>query len=920
LKKLRPHLLAVGALVAILLTGVPAVLKNSLVDLRFSAFPRQASGDVVVIAIDSPSIEAVGVWPWPRRLHAQLIGKLVSARTSDIAFDVDFSTPSTPEFDRALTDALQSAGGSVILPSFKQIIGGNNEKEIHLNRPMLNFAKHAWPAVVNISTEPDGVVRRYPYGETFDGSFLPSMGAVLAGRYEPSQAPLWIDFSIQPSSVPVVSFKDVLAADALTLARLKKKKVIIGGTALELGDRFSIPNNQIISGAVIQALAAESILQDRVLRPTSQLANLLGPVLVAIIMLLLWNRTSALVRVCILVTTSVAVELGGMFLQAHMAIMADTSLLHVTVLAYLITIALDEIDIRDLLSIIAERRFQRIAMSLGDGLVCADTNGLITVWNPTASAIFGYSSDEMLGRPLGKICSATDDPSTFDSFSILDLPPDLLQAPGGKLVEIFGRRKNGEFFPLEACFSRWQARDGYNYGAIFRDISVRQREAAKIRYLAEYDALTGLANRNSLTAHLRDGIAKAKSDAVEIALLVIGLDKFQFIIDMLGLTYGEQVICAVAERLTTFFDSASLVARLDGDEFCIVVEGDYAAANAEKLADRICQSFSESPLSVSGRQQPVTVSIGVAVYPKDCRTADELLGNSHLALYRAKASKRGRHVVFERSIRIELEARARLEAELTRALERNEFELYYQPKVSLEDDKIIGAEALVRWRHPYRGLLVPGEFMHVVKTSPLSDPVSLWVLRTACKQAHLWQKEGLDLSMAVNLAPSQLRSTDIVTTIADVLRETGCPPGRLELEVTEDILVDDEKAVDIFHKLKNLGVRILLDDFGTGYASLSYLKKFPINGLKIDKSFVCQLRVEIDDAAIVSSTIGLSTLLGLEVIAEGIEDRGTANLLARMGCKQGQGYFFGRPMPAAEFERRFVAGADSITPALNKAG
>jgi diguanylate cyclase (GGDEF)-like protein/PAS domain S-box-containing protein len=617
---------------------------------------------------------------------------------------------------------------------------------------------------------------------------------------------------------------------------------------------------------------------------------------------------------------AIAIELGAMLLQAKLAIMPGTSLLHVVVVAYLIVIALDEIDFRDLLGIIAERRFQRIAMSLGDGLVCADKNGLITVWNPTATAIFGFEAREMLGCPLGKICATGDDPSKFDSFSILDLPHELLQAPGGKLVEIYGRRKNGELFPLEACFSGWQGTDGFNYGAIFRDISVRQREAARIRYLAEYDALTGLANRNTLTVHLRESIAKAKTGAGEIALLVIGLDKFQLIIDMLGHAYGEQVICAVAEQLATFFDSASLVARLDGDEFSIVIEGDYAAANAEDLAERVCQAFSESSLSVGARQQAVTVSIGVAVFPKDCKTADELLGNAHLALYRAKAVRRGRYVVFERSIRIELEARTRLEGELARALERNEFELYYQPKVSLEDDKIVGAEALVRWQHPYRGLLSPAEFIHVVKTSSLSDPIALWVMQTACKQARLWQTNGFDLSMAVNLAPSQFRSDDLVTTVGNVLKETGCAPSRLELEVTEDILVDDEKAVDIFHRIKNLGVRILLDDFGTGYASLSYLKKFPINGLKIDKSFVCQLRVEIDDAAIVSSTIGLSTLLGLEVVAEGIEDRGTANLLARMGCKQGQGYFFGRPMPAAEFERKFLSAAGGNKLAFDKAG
>ena len=330
----------------------------------------------------------------------------------------------------------------------------------------------------------------------------------------------------------------------------------------------------------------------------------------------------------------------------------------------------------------------------------------------------------------------------------------------------------------------------------------------------------------------------------------------------------------------------------------------------KNFPQQLCRAFSETPLSVDKRQQPVTVSIGLAAFPKDCRAADDLLGNAHLALYRAKSGRRGKHFVFERSIRVELETRARLEVELAHALEENEFDLYYQPKVNLEDDTLIGAEALIRWRHPYRGLLTPADFMHVAKTSSVSDPLALWVMKTACRQAHIWQKRGFDLSMAVNLAPSQLRSSELATTIANVLKETGCPPSRLEVEVTEDILIDDEDAVGLFRKIQDLGVRILLDDFGTGYASLTYLKKFPINGLKIDKSFVCQLRVEIDDAAIVSSTIGLSTLLGLSVVAEGIEDRATANLLARMGCKHGQGYFFGRPMPVAEFEQKLLADAN----------
>ncbi len=901
MERVRPHLFVIFALAAIVLTGMPTALRNTLADLRFATFQRHASGNIVVIAIDAPSIDAIGVWPWPRKLHAELIDKLVSAGVSGIAFDIDFSTPSTPESDRELAAALQRSGGSVILPSFEQPENPNDRKIIHVNRPLPSFASRAWPAVVNISTDPDGVVRHYPFGETIDGAFVPSMATILAGRYERGKAQLGIDFSIQASSIPVVSYKDVLNGQAGTLAKLKSKKVIIGGTALELGDRFAVPNGRIVSGVLLQALAAESVLQNRTLIPSSLYINLAALLLVMVVMLILWRQTAAATRVAVLVVLAAALEFGATLLQSRTTLVIDTSLVHIAIAAYLAAIALDEIDFRKLLGIIAERRFHRIAMSLGDGLVCTDKNGLITLWNPTATAIFGYQTDEILGLSLDTICVANDEPSSA-CFSVRDLPLDQLQSPGGKLVEIFGRRKNGELFPLEACFSGWLGTDGFHFGAIFRDISVRQQEAARIRYLAEYDELTGLANRHTLIAHLRDSIAKAGSESDEIGLLILGLDKFQFTVDMMGRAYGDQLICAAAERLTEFFDKLSLVARLEGDEFAIVVKGPNAAANAERLSAQIFRAFSEKPLSVDGRSQSITISVGLSVFPKDCRTAEELFGNSHLALYRAKSGRCGGHVVFERSIRIELETRARLETELARALERNELELYYQPKVSLEDDAIVGAEALIRWHHPYRGLLAPAEFMHVVKMSALSEPVALWVLQTACRRVREWHANGFDISVAVNLAPSQIRSKELVATVDGVLKETGCPPTRLELEVTEDILVDDEDAVEIFRKLKNLGVQILLDDFGTGYASLSYLKKFPLNGLKIDKSFVCQLRVEIDNAAIVSSTIGLSTLLGLSVIAEGIEDRATANLLARMGCKQGQGYFFGHPMPAAEFE------------------
>ena len=481
-------------LVVVLMSGWHGGLRNALADLRFGWLSQDASGDIVVVAIDAPSIEKIGVWPWPRRLHAKLLRQLERAGVSDVVFDVDFSTPSDPASDRAFVEALRSAGGSVVLPSFKQPGTGGNT---HFNRPLKQFSDHAWSAIVNVAIESDGLIRRYPFGEKLDGEFLPSMGAVLAGQYDTARPPFLIDFGIRSKSIPRVSFIDVLNGDEATLGRLQNKKVVIGGTALELGDRFSVPNGGIVSGPVLQTLAAESILRGRALHWTSATTTLIGLALLALATALAWRRLSAGRRLAALAATAVAIEALAYLLQAAFPLILDTSLFHIAIAVYVAAIALDEIDLRDLLGRVAESRFQRIAMSLGDGLICTDANYLITVWNPGAAAIFGYQPAEMIGRPFDTIC-ARDPESDGSSFSIRDAA-GLAQ---GTVIEFEGRRSNGESFPVEASFSGWQGADGFQYGAVLRDISVRKREAEKIRYLAEHDTLTGLANRYTLTARL----------------------------------------------------------------------------------------------------------------------------------------------------------------------------------------------------------------------------------------------------------------------------------------------------------------------------------------------------------------------------------------------------------------------------------
>ena len=907
-KSYRPHLLVLGVLVIMLLTGMHDALRHALTDYRFNWTPRSASGDVVLVEMDPRSLEKIGVWPWPRQLHAELIGKLMSAGAREILFDIDFSSPTTPEADTVLTDSLRKADGSIVLATFKQSVKDRGDGQtIHVNRPIPQLAQHAWSAIVNVPADEDGVVRRYLYADVLDGNVLPSIGALLAGRPEVKQGSFLIDFGIRATSVPTVSYVDVLNGDPATLRTINDKKVIIGGTAIELGDRFNVPNGRIIAGPLLQALAAESIIQGRALRTTGPLLTVLGLGILILLMFAVWRSLSAPWRAGALVGLAMAIEGGSLLLQAQQPVVVDTTWYHVAIVAYLVAVALDEIDFRRFLGVIAERRFQQIAMSLGDGLVCTDRNGLITVWNPGAAAIFGYEPKEILGRPFDMICSAGTEAATSGAFRITDLSSETLQVAGGKVIELEGRRKSDEIFPLEACISGWQGTDGFQYGAVMRDISVRKREAERIRYLAEYDTLTGLANRHLLYQHLGKKLDVAKQQAAKVALLLMDLDKFKEINDTLGHACGDQVLCTIAETLRTLVGDSYLVARLSGDEFAIVIADSDVAERARELSERIVLAFSETPLTFNAQQIRVRGSIGVAIYPDDCGTMEELLGNADLALYQAKAGGRGRYAFFDREIRRALEARRALEEDLKRAAECDEFELFYQPQIDLISRKLVGVEALIRWRHPVRGLVSPAEFIPVINASVMSDGVARWVLETACRQGRAWQQQGHDVRIAVNLAPSQLQSGDLADTVASVLGDTQLSPSLLELEVTEVILLeDDDRARSIFRRIQDLGVQIAFDDFGTGYASLSYLKKFPLDVLKIDQTFVRGLRLDSEDAAIVSATINLGKRLGLSIIAEGIEDPDTADLLVTMGCEIGQGYHFGRPLPAAEFEKKFL--------------
>jgi diguanylate cyclase (GGDEF)-like protein len=476
------------------------------------------------------------------------------------------------------------------------------------------------------------------------------------------------------------------------------------------------------------------------------------------------------------------------------------------------------------------------------------------------------------------------------------------------VVELAGLRKNGDIFPAEVRFSQWSGPEGVQVGAVVRDISERKREAERIRHLAEFDTLTGLANRHTLQIRLNDAIEACRDSSFEVALIVIGIDRFQEINDVHGHVYGDEIIKAAAQKIGAIAKNCELVARLGADEFAIVLFREYVRLKTGDIARSIVEAFRDEGLRVGDRFHRVKVSAGIALYDETDGSASDMLGNAHLALSRAKKNDADHCVFFHSNFREELQARVSLEAELYLALERNEFELYYQPQVRLPDGQLTGAEALIRWHHPERGLVPPGEFMPVVNSSPISDAVANWVLVTASTRARNWFAQGHEVRVGINLSPSQLQNGDLSVTVKKLLADLNCPPRLIELEVTEDILLgNNDSAAESLRRLRELGVSVAFDDFGTGYASLSYLKKFPLDTLKVDRSFVSGLWDDPHNMPIVSMTAGLCDALGLSLIAEGIEDERTARQLAAMGCTEGQGYYFGRPMAARDFAQKFLS-------------
>jgi diguanylate cyclase (GGDEF)-like protein len=438
--------------------------------------------------------------------------------------------------------------------------------------------------------------------------------------------------------------------------------------------------------------------------------------------------------------------------------------------------------------------------------------------------------------------------------------------------------------------------------ATHEDVTEAVRAQQQIQFLGSHDALTGLPNRVALRERIREGLALARRGQM-FCLHYLDLDNFKPVNDAHGHPIGDLLLKQVVERLRTRLRESDTLARIGGDEFVVLQSQPDSPRQAADLARRLVEAMAQ-PFDLEGRQAYIGVSVGISLFPNDGEDADILLKNADLAMYRAKSEGRSTYRFFEPAMDARIQARRVLELDLRRAVAAGEFELHYQPQVCARTETITGCEALVRWRHPTRGMVPPLEFIALSEEIGVIVPLGAWVLEQACRDAVTWPKA---INVAVNLSSTQFKGMSLVKTVVAALEATGLTPSRLELEITESVLLaDSESTIATLDQLRALGVRIALDDFGTGYSSLSYLRSFPFDKIKIDRSFVKDFGKKNDCSAIVRAVAGLGAELGMTTTAEGVETAEQLRQIRSLGCTEVQGYYFGRPCPARELQAIFA--------------
>jgi len=567
----------------------------------------------------------------------------------------------------------------------------------------------------------------------------------------------------------------------------------------------------------------------------------------------------------------------------------------------------------DDMAVSLERSFlqtQRVMEVTPEAILMTDAEGRIVMANARTEGLFGYARDELIGQPIEMLVPSEHRDAHARVRGGYQARP-VVREMGAKRLDLKGQRKDGSVFPVDVSLGPLITEQGMWVIAAVRDVSERQRFEAEILHQATHDALTGLPNRTLFRELLTHGMAQAARTHGQLAVLFLDLDGFKTVNDTLGHAEGDALLREIARRIVGVLRKDDVVARQGGDEFTILMQGVREVQDISLIADKLLEAVAE-PFVSGTHTMHVTASIGITVFPLDDTDVDNLLRNADTAMYQAKSDGKNAFRFYTAEMNVAIRSRLEIENGLRQALRDGQLVLHYQPQVQVDSGRVVGVEALVRWQHPEQGLVPPATFIPVAEESGLIEPIGEWVLTTACRQIQAWRAAGVgDIKVAVNLSARQFRKPNLLDVVRGILVETGVDqcPWLLELELTESMVMHDiERNVVTMQRLREMGVLLSIDDFGTGYSSLSYLKRFPVNMLKIDRSFIDGVISDAEDAVIAMAIVGLAHNMKLGVIAEGVETAEQWNWLRVAHCDEAQGYHFSPPLPAAELEPLLRAG------------
>ncbi|MEO1397282.1 MAG: EAL domain-containing protein [Pseudomonadota bacterium] len=899
-------------------------LQNALVSMRFAMVPRKASGEVVVIGIDKASLEHIGTWPWKRGVYSDIIDRLLDARAAEIAFDIDFSSPSDPIEDAKFALALGRAGGSVILAAFEQANSIERmDAGISLNQPIKELLRNAWPASVNVLADSDGRVRSMPVTQSDGQNVLPSLVSLLAGGIDLQRQSILIDYSIKPTSLPIYSIKALLEG-RIAPQKLAGKRVIIGAMAVELRDSFSVPVHGVLPGSIVQAMAADGLVQRRILTKTEPmtLAGLL--VLVLTLTGVMCMFVGLMGRLVLCALSMIALETVAILVQGANSIVLNTAPAHLALLGFALFLAGQELAQRRnrIKKVRAQKRelervFAHAINDNFDAILVFGADEQILYENAMARDLLNFTPSQKTGAP--EISSYLSQAVLSDVRRMLQgLVDGIPQLPlegvmrttraTGESIEVQYRLTPNSARPSRGLQDELKSDRAVSDNPVLcftgKDVTWELANRREIEHLARFDVQSGAANRFSLLERAEDLFKPVSEDENEadsensggISVFAFKLQGLDMVRDMFGMELADQLLRALVKRVSGFTSDNTMVSRLTGTRFAVLFPSAFNGVDAEAIAQDLVRLIAR-PVDVKGQQITISANVGYALHSQRHASAEAMVNAAEMATRQAELKNRTNIALFDEAQAERLHRAHAVENALRSALSEREFEVVYQPQIDMESGNFLGAEALIRWHSAKLGLVPPDEFIPLAESNGSIVALGRFVLEEACRAATGWRA---DATVSINVSPIQLGTRGFARLVDQTLKSHGLTAQRLVVELTETAMVENrETCLDELSALRAMGVQVAIDDFGTGYSSMQYLTDLPFDVLKIDRAFVAELDRGGSALPVIKSIVALAEGLGAKTCCEGIETQEHHEMIRATGCSSGQGYFYARPVSLA---------------------